>query len=343
VSPQNLLLLSDPVFLGHVPGLGHPESPQRLSAILQRLRDEALLQQAERVTARPVRHEELLRVHRAAHIEVVEAARGRREVLDPDTYTSEESVDAAELAAGGSIELVTLACRNRSNGVALVRPPGHHATASQAMGFCLYNNVAVAAADALARGLAQRVLIVDWDVHHGNGTQDIFYGDGRVLYFSAHQFPHYPGTGHFSELGDGEGFGRTLNAPLPAGTSDGDLLLALRRLLIPAARKFRPDLVLVSAGFDGHRADPLAGWELSEAGYAMFTQEVSDLADELAGGRLVLFLEGGYDLRSLAHSVAASTRVLLGEPPALREAAPRPDTERRVAEIEAAFRAAGAL
>jgi acetoin utilization deacetylase AcuC-like enzyme len=259
--------------------------------------------------------DELARVHSRALVEQVRAAADpyRDHWLDVDTYVVGKSYDAALRAAGGVLAAAD-AVLDGSVGSAfcLVRPPGHHATPGHAMGFCLFNNVAVAAAHLLeARGLS-RIAIVDFDVHHGNGTQDIFYRDGRVLYFSTHQHPYYPGTGNYSETGEGPGKGAIVNVPLPAGCGDEPYLRAYREVCAPAVRRFRPEFILVSAGFDAHFADPLAQMLVSTKGYFQIASLLRELAGELCEGRMVYALEGGYDHTGLAWSVRACIDTLAG-------------------------------
>ena len=304
-------LVDDPRFLDHVAPYGHPEHPGRLKAIRARFEADGLASRCVRVPAREAADEELRRIHTAAHVRAVDAtASSDFQALDPDTYTSRGSAEAARLAAGGLVDLASEVLSGRlANGFALLRPPGHHAEADRAMGFCLYNNVAVAARAVQAAGSCERVLIVDWDVHHGNGTQHSFWDDPSVLYFSTHQFPFYPGTGAAEEAGGGKGRGFNVNVPWPAGMGDADHLSAFDRLLLPIARSFSPDLVLVSAGFDAAAGDLLGGMRVSPGGYAALTERLLSLAD----GRLVLALEGGYNLDAIARSAAACLRVLLGE------------------------------
>lgn len=305
-----MLLVYDERMLGHHPGAGHPEAPARLEAVVEALED------ASGVTWRapsPANRDQVLRVHTPAHVNKIDDHRGRAGALDPDTSLSAGSVDAAYLAAGavtGAVDTVMSGDHRRV--FALVRPPGHHAEAQAAMGFCLFNNVAVGAEHALAEHGVERVLIVDWDVHHGNGTQHSFDSRADVLFMSLHQFPFYPGTGAHDERGRGDGDGYTVNVPFPGGCTDADYRSAFRDLLVPIANRFKPQLVMVSAGFDAHKLDPLAGMSATEEGYADMAATVAAIADEHAEGRLVMTLEGGYDRRALGRSVRACVDVLTG-------------------------------
>ena len=302
-------LLYDERFLLHRAPEGHPEHAGRLEAIWSRFEREGLTKRCERVAARPATSEEILAVHTESLMaEVRDTASRELTLLDPDTYARRESGEAALLAAGGLAELTAQVLAGRlTNGLALARPPGHHAEADRAMGFCLFNNVAVASRAAQNMG-ARRILIVDWDVHHGNGTQNAFWDDAEVLYFSTHQYPFYPGTGAIGETGGPGARGRNMNVPWPAGMGDADYAAAFDRILLPAARAFSPDLVLVSAGFDAAAGDLLGGMRISPAGYAAMTSRLLPLA----GGRLVLALEGGYNLDAISGSAAACLRVLFG-------------------------------
>jgi acetoin utilization deacetylase AcuC-like enzyme len=255
---------------------------------------------------RPVTREELLRVHAADYLDTIAEADGRAVMLDPDTFTSPESVEIAGLAAGATVQAAEHALERNEPAFALVRPPGHHAERDRAMGFCLYNNVAVAAAHALAAGKT-RIAVVDIDVHHGNGTQWMFYDDPRVLYFSTHQFPFYPGTGAADEVGTGAGKGFTFNVPLEMGATDADYDLIYRSAVVPVLREFGPDLVLVSAGFDAHERDPLASMRVSTAGYAAIVRQLVASASK---GAIAFVTEGGYDLSALAECLDASFEVI---------------------------------
>jgi len=305
-------LVFDERFLLHRAPYEHPEHPGRLTAIRARLEKENLFHLCDRVPAREACDDELMAIHEAALLESVAAtAKVDFVQLDPDTYACRDSARAARLAAGGLIDLTRrVAGGTLANGFALLRPPGHHAEASRAMGFCLFNNVAVAAAAARRQG-ARRVLIVDWDLHHGNGTQNAFWNDPDVLYFSTHQFPFYPGSGRADEIGGPGAEGRTVNVPWPPGCGDPEYLEAFDRVLLPIARRFEPELVLVSAGFDAAEGDPLGSMRLSPEGYARMTSRLRGLA----AGRVVLALEGGYNLSAIARSAEACLRVLLDEDP----------------------------
>ena len=255
-------------------------------------------------TPSPATDAQILRVHTPAYLSDLVSTAGRAVALDPDTMTSPASVDVARLAAGAACGAVDAVLDGRSRrAAALVRPPGHHAEPDRAMGFCLLNNVAIAAAHARARGLA-RVAIVDIDVHHGNGTQAAFYADPSVFYVSTHQSPFYPGTGAASDMGDGPGVGATLNLPLPAGTGDETVIAAYEEIVCPALRQFRPDLLLVSAGFDAHALDPLAGLQMTTAGFARLLDLLAEAADELCDGRLVAVTEGGYHLATRGENLS---------------------------------------
>jgi acetoin utilization deacetylase AcuC-like enzyme len=314
---RDVAVVEDPRYREHSGPAGHPERPERLVPV-----SEAIAARAERlesVTPRPATTDEILRVHDRSHLErIAEAVRHAPARLDPDTYVSPESFEVALLAAGGAIDLARRVVRGEARrGLAAVRPPGHHAESNRAMGFCLFNNAALAARAMQAEEGVERVLLLDWDVHHGNGTQHSFEADPTVLYFSTHQFPYYPGTGDFEEIGHGPGEGTTVNVPLPAGSGDSEYVGALQRLLVPVARGFRPDLVIVSCGFDAHALDPLASMDVSGEGFRAMASIVRGLADDLCGGRLALVLEGGYALEGLRQGSDAVLDVLLEADPTL--------------------------
>ena len=304
--------VTDPRYLGHDTGPGHPERPSRLTAITERLGASGLTDSLDVIAPRLATVEELTSVHPRTHVDDVEAACARGPVaIDGDTCVGEASWTAARLAAGGALEAAERVLDGRwRNAFCGVRPPGHHAERGRAMGFCLFNNVAVVAQQLIdAHGL-ERVAVLDWDVHHGNGTQHIFEESESVFYASLHQFPLYPGTGARAERGLGAGDGTTLNCPLAAGTRDADWIRAIEDDVLPALDDFRPQFVLLSAGFDAHRADPLAGVELSEDAYRVMTTRMLELAERHAEGRLVSVLEGGYHLEALAASVEAHVETL---------------------------------
>ncbi|HXX67501.1 MAG TPA: histone deacetylase [Polyangiaceae bacterium] len=291
------LLVDSPRFAEHVPLGHHPERPERLSAARDAVVGSGVGFRS--VNVRPATDSELARVHDPAFISSLAKLRGRTGYLDPDTYVSPESVDVARLAAGSTVSMIDdLIAGPISKGVAILRPPGHHARPARAMGFCLLNNVAIGAAHAHARGL-ERVAVIDWDVHHGNGTQEMFWRDPHVLYVSLHQFPFYPGTGDVGETGDGEGAGYSVNVPLAAGGGDAVYRAAFERVVLPVVDAYAPELVLVSAGFDASARDPLAQMQLSANAFGWMARELARIAEATARGRIALVLEGGYDLVAL--------------------------------------------
>jgi acetoin utilization deacetylase AcuC-like enzyme len=309
-------LYDDPLFRKHDTGHGHPERPERLDAVRRGIWQAGLEAEVRMVSPRPATSAELLRVHTAGHLALVASTEGRHYRFDPDTQAGPQSYPAALRAAGALVDAVDQVLDGElDRAFCAIRPPGHHALPDRAMGFCLFNNVAVAAAHALSRGL-ERVLVVDFDVHHGNGTQATFYGEKRVLYVSSHAWPFYPGTGGVDEVGEGPGRGFTVNLPLPGAMGDREYTSVYRQIVEPIGRAFDPELVLVSAGFDAHRGDPLAGMDMTAAGYAELMDLCVDLAGGAGRGRVVAALEGGYGLPALAQSAAAVTRVLLGDKPA---------------------------
>jgi len=305
---MDLAVVDDPSFDEHRPPFPHPERPERLAAARRAADRVAKGDGRIDIAVRSASDDELARVHHAKYVEELGRSAGRWHDWDEDTYAAPRSVDAARRAAGGAIELVNaLVGRRTSRGVALLRPPGHHAGPAGAMGFCLLNNVALAAAHARSLGV-DRVLIVDFDVHHGNGTQDAFYSDPSVLFMSLHQFPFYPGTGSTGEVGAADGRGFTLNVPLSAGADDGVYAAAFERLVGPVAESYAPGLVLVSAGFDAHRSDPLGGMKLTAAAYRRMA---SELGRALPDAPIGMLLEGGYDLEALEASLVAALEGLL--------------------------------
>jgi acetoin utilization deacetylase AcuC-like enzyme len=301
----------DEVFVHHRAPGGHPERPARVEAVRDALIAAGVRDRGTNVPVRAVRDDELARVHGAAYLQdLSKALPGHEGWLDPDTYFSEGTWDAARAAAGAVAELALQAMSGQLvRGLAVVRPPGHHAEADRAMGFCIYNNVAVAAAAARAAGAA-RVAILDWDVHHGNGTQEIFWDDPTVQYLSVHQWPYYPGTGAPADVGGPNAMGATVNVGLPAGSGDDEYLQVFDEVFVPALLRFAPDLLIVSAGFDAYRADPLASMRVTRPGFAAMADRARAVAERVAGGRVVVALEGGYDLDGLSGGMTEVLRAL---------------------------------
>jgi acetoin utilization deacetylase AcuC-like enzyme len=316
MADARLYVVDDPSFDLHRAARRHPECPERLAAARSGLRLGVPEAQWVRIAAREVEAAELGRVHRAGHLDALDVAIGEARFvdLDADTFAGPGTREAMRRAAGGAAELgaALMAHDAPRRGFALLRPPGHHAERDRAMGFCLVNNVAVAARAAQHAG-AKRVAIVDWDVHHGNGTQDVFERDPDVLFVSLHQWPLYPGTGAPGEIGLGEGLGSTANLALPPGSGPAEYAHAMRRVVAPLVAAFAPDVVLVSAGYDAHAADPLASMRLDAASYRAMASSVTSIADRLGHGRVGFVLEGGYDLAALEESVAATARAALGD------------------------------
>lgn len=296
---MSLVLVTDDRFADHVTPPGHPERVERAEA-MQVVAARFAKAGGRILKPRQATDDELARVHETAYLQELAATRGRATMLDPDTFTSPESEEVARAAAGAvlvAVEHVLGGPKRRA--VALVRPPGHHAEPARAMGFCLYNSIAVGAAAARANGVA-RVAIVDYDVHHGNGTQAAFYDDPAVLFISSHQYPFYPGTGAATEIGTGAGTGYTVNLPLEVGATDADFDFIYSQVVVPVLEQFRPEVLLVSAGFDAHERDPLAGMRMTTEGYGQVTARLIAAADALCDGRIVFVAEGGYDTAALA-------------------------------------------
>lgn len=305
----------DDLFLEHKPGFDHVESPERLLVVHEALDRPGVGAHFVYPRFSPASPEIIALNHSPALIKRVAETAGRNhDFLDADTQTSPRSYEAACLAAGALIDgMQRIAAGEVDNAFCLVRPPGHHAERDHAMGFCLFNNVAIAAHWGLARMGLERILILDWDLHHGNGTQHSFYESNRVLYVSTHQYPYYPGTGALIEVGEEEGEGFTLNCPLPGGQGDRDFLRIIEELLLPVARQYRPEFILVSCGFDIYGGDPLGGMRVTAGGFAGMTRMVQELAAELCGGRLLITLEGGYDLNGMRDGSLAVLSALSGQ------------------------------
>ncbi|HET6427071.1 MAG TPA: histone deacetylase [Phycisphaerae bacterium] len=320
MTASGVAFLSGPEFLEHYTGLGHVESPQRLAAIWEALVEEGLKEKLLWLDPAPAREDDLLLVHEPDYVELVrrEVAEGRAMLSTGDTNVSARSYEAALLAAGAGATAVKAVCEGSARAAfCAVRPPGHHATPTRGMGFCVFNNIAIAARIAQRDHGVGRVLIVDWDVHHGNGTQETFYDDPTVMYFSVHQDWAYPvpltGMGFAHETGEGPAEGTNLNCPVPHRSGDEEVLAAVQKRLLPAAKAFAPELVLISAGFDARAGDPLGRLDVSDEGFARMTAAVMEIAAGSAGGRIVSMLEGGYSLRGLASATVAHVRTLMGE------------------------------
>ena len=307
-------LVYHPAYLEHDMGAGHPESPNRLRAIIQQLERSGTAARISKIEPRMAEDEWITQIHSPSYVATLRTHQpsSGRVALDPDTSMSPGSLPAAYLAAGGALAAVDAIMRGEvQHAFCAVRPPGHHAESAKAMGFCLFNNVAIAARYVQKKHGVTRVLIVDWDVHHGNGTQHSFEQDPSILFFSTHQYPHYPGTGRATERGKGAGEGFTINVPMDAGDGDDEYHAIFLNVLLPAADAFKPEFVIISAGFDAHRDDPLASMGLTEAGYTDLTSLVAGIAKRHAQGRLLSALEGGYNLNALSASVDAHLQALL--------------------------------
>jgi acetoin utilization deacetylase AcuC-like enzyme len=312
--PTGLVL--DDVYWTHLAGVSdHPERPERLTAIRDGLDRAGLLKSLRRIAPRRVTDQELTLVHTRPYVDLVRrelsTLRGTADLSTGDTLVSPGSLEAAQFAAGGVLNAVdSVMTKSVKNAFCAVRPPGHHATPTRGMGFCIFNNVAIAARYVQKTHQVRRVLIVDWDYHHGNGTQDIFYDDDSVFVFDTHDYGAYPGTGSAAETGRGKAAGTKLNVPMPVRSGDAQFLDVFKTKLVPAARKFKPDFILISAGFDGMRNDVLGRFDITPDGFAAMTRVVVDLANELCEGRIVSVLEGGYRLDGLSESVVAHVKTL---------------------------------
>lgn len=306
-------LYYDAIYVEHNTGMGHPERGERLAVAMGELERSGLLDQLETKSPRDALREEIELVHSPSYVDLVRrVAESGGGHLDMDTALSSSSYDAALRAAGALLESVDriLSGEIRS-AFCLVRPPGHHALPSRGMGFCLFNNVAVAAKYAIRRKGLEKVMIIDWDAHHGNGTQDMFYDDPSVLYVSLHQYPHYPGTGWVDEVGSGQARGTTINFPFPPGTGEDIYLSAFEEVIIPAGKKFDPDFIMISAGYDGHALDLLCSMRLIDSSYRKMTDMIVDMANGCCGGRIIVTLEGGYNLEAQARSIVQTISGLL--------------------------------
>lgn len=308
-------IVRDPRYLEHLTDRGHPENARRLAAVYDLLDREKVDRRCPTIAPRVAEPDELRLAHAPEYIEKIAATESWDfGLIGPETQASAGSYLAARLAAGGVLEAIRLVAEGRfQNAMALVRPPGHHAERSRAMGYCLFNSTAIGAAYARRRLAMHRVLVVDWDVHHGNGTQHVFERDPTVLFISLHQYPHFPKTGFYTETGIGPGEGFTVNLPLPRGYGNGEYAALFCRIVAPLALEFSPDLVLVSAGFDIHRGDPLGGMAVTETGFAALTRCLMEVAEQCCGGKMVLVLEGGYEPQVLAGSVLAVIDELSGK------------------------------
>jgi acetoin utilization deacetylase AcuC-like enzyme len=329
----SLTIFTSPHFADHLTPPGHPERVERFE-VMQVVASEFGKRGGHVESPRSVTDVEITRIHDADYLTSIKETAGRAVALDPDTFTSPGSFSAAYLAAGAAVTAVehVLDSDAGTRALAMVRPPGHHAERNRAMGFCLFNNIAIAAASARARGLS-RVAVVDYDVHHGNGTQWSFYNDPSVLFISSHQYPYYPGTGAAGDVGTGAGTGFTVNLPLSAGATDADYELAYTKVALPILKQFKPELILISAGFDAHMNDPLAGMRVTSPYFGHLTAAIAAVADECCKGRLVAVTEGGYDLAALAESLRASIRALEGDTKEF--AAPAGDASRGDATVKA--------
>ncbi|MBI5199869.1 MAG: histone deacetylase [Nitrospirae bacterium] len=312
---KNTGIIMDNRYLEHKAAFHHPENPQRLEAIYKGIKENEIFEKLLLIEPRIADKEEIALIHDYQYIDEIESYAGSQKMLDADTYLSERSPEIARLAAGGLLNLVDAVISGRiTNGFALIRPPGHHAEKDRAMGFCIYNNIAIGARYAMARYCLERIAIIDWDLHHGNGTQNAFYADPGVLYFSIHQYPHYPGTGAFSEIGTGKGEGFNINIPLSSGHGDADYCLIFDEIISPVCREFQPQLIMVSAGFDIYFMDPLGGMQVTEKGFGAITSKIISIADDLCAGNLICVLEGGYNLEGLAQgTIEVLNKMVTGE------------------------------
>lgn len=310
---KRLGIVLDKLYVDHDNGMGHPESPERILAILDMLKETGLLEEVVTIPPRDATKDEISLVHDPGYFDFIQSTRGRPRVfLDPDTSTCPVSFDAAVRAAGGMLSAIEGILRGEIDmAFPLVRPPGHHAERNRAMGFCLFNNVAVGAAYLVKTKGFKRVLIVDWDLHHGNGTQNMFYDSPEVLYFSTHQYPYYPGTGRINEVGIENGTGYTINVPLPAGMGDREYIKVFFKVLGPVIDQYKPEFILVSAGFDTYFEDPLGGMRVTPQGFSQMARFLKESAEKHCDGRIIFLLEGGYNLDGLRLSTKGVIEELL--------------------------------
>jgi acetoin utilization deacetylase AcuC-like enzyme len=313
--PRKTGIVADRRYLLHSAGLCHPESPQRLAEIHEMLDNPAMSWKFTQIEAREATHDEIAIVHSLSYINFIASTAGKDCVmLDPDTMTSPDTYCTAKLAVGGACNAVDQVLSGSvDNAFAFVRPPGHHAGKENAAGFCIFNNIAIAAMHAILKHRLKRVMIVDWDLHHGNGTQGIFYKEPRVLYFSTHQYPYYPGTGSMQEIGHGKGEGYTINVPIQAGASDASYVKVFSKILEPVALEYNPQLILLSAGFDAYFKDPLGGMRITPEGFAALARILLNIANKCCKGRFVAVLEGGYHVAGLAKSAKCVLEEMLDE------------------------------
>ena len=308
-------VVKDNRYLQHSAGFAHPESPERLAAIYEMLDNPLMSWKFNHIEPREATHKEIETIHSPSYVKFIASTAGQRCVfLDPDTATSPETYEIAKLAVGGVCNAIDEVMEGKvDNAFAFVRPPGHHAERDAAAGFCVFNNIAIGAMHAILKHDLKKILIVDWDLHHGNGTQHSFFNDPRILYFSTHQYPYYPGTGDLLEIGRGPGEGYTVNVPLREGAGDASFVAIFRRILQPVALEYKPDLILLSAGFDIYFQDPLGGMRVTPEGFAAMMRVLLNIADTCCQGRLVAVLEGGYHVSGLTRSVKAVLEEMLDE------------------------------
>ena len=305
-------IVTDKIFLEHDTGLGHPESKDRLQSILLYMQSKNYTKDLINIEAKNASEEDICKVHSIAHYNKIKSLSEKKGYLDGDTPYSPKTTDAALKGAGAGFELVDrIINRELENGMVLVRPPGHHAERDHAMGFCIFNNIAITAKYIQKKGF-KKIAIIDWDVHHGNGTENTFYDDDSVLFISTHQYPFYPGSGSESDTGTGKGRGYNINIPMQRGSGISEFIKAFDNKIIPSLENFIPDFILISAGFDAHINDPLANLELTTKSYEIFTEKLMSIAKQYCENRIISFLEGGYDLKALSESVEAHISVLAG-------------------------------